>query len=273
MLARILGATEAGPREGFNEFLPRQEELFNWPCLIDFKVGGLDMCVNRVVLMEFLVMLVVAAFFIIAFRRPKVVPRGMQNAMEAVYENVAGNVVDSVIGRAKGITWQPYLMILFVFVFFISLLEVIPGLQFPLSSRIAVPMFLAIGSLLIYNYAGIKEHGFVGYFKGLMFPAGVPKGAYILLTPIELITALVIRPATLTIRLFANFFAGHLLLTVFFFGAAYLLAEPTTIPFGVAAVVMSVLLVGLEIFIAAVQAYVFTILTAVYISLSVSHEH
>ena len=86
-------------------------------------------------------------------------------------------------------------------------------------------------------------------------------------------TALVIRPVTLAIRLFANFFAGHLLLTVFFFGAAYLIAEPPTIPFAVAAIVMSVLLVGLEIFIAAVQAYVFTLLPAVYISLSVSHEH
>ena len=105
-----------------------------------------------------------------------------------------------------------------------------------------------------------------------MFLTGVPKFAYIILTPIELITALVLRPVTLALRLFANF-AGHLLLVVFFVGTAYLVASPPTIPFAAAAFVLSVFLVGLEVFIALVQAYVFTILTAVYIQLSVSHEH
>src|SRR5262249_40867725 len=114
-----------------------------------------------------------------------------------------------------------------------------------------------------------KKKGFVGYFKGVMFPPGVPKPAYVLLTPIELITALILRPATLAIRLFANFFAGHVLLTVFFVATAYLVALPATIPLAIPALV----LVGLEIFIAAVQAYVFTLLTAVYITLSVSEEH
>jgi F-type H+-transporting ATPase subunit a len=134
-------------------------------------------------------------------------------------------------------------------------------------------MVLALGSWLVYNGAGIREKGFFGYFKDVMFPPGIPKAAYVLLTPIELITALVLRPATLAIRLFANFFAGHVLLAVFFVGTAYLVAQPLTIPFGAAALALSVLLVGLEIFIAAVQAYVFTLLTAVYITLSVSHEH
>jgi F-type H+-transporting ATPase subunit a len=83
----------------------------------------------------------------------------------------------------------------------------------------------------------------------------------------------VLRPATLAIRLFANFFAGHVLLTVFFVGTAYLVANPITFTFSLGALLLSVLLVGLEIFIAAVQAYVFTLLTAVYITLSVSQEH
>jgi F-type H+-transporting ATPase subunit a len=169
--------------------------------------------------------------------------------------------------------WQPYLTILFIFALIISWFEVVPLVQFPVSSRIAIPLILATGSWLVYNYAGIKKKGFVGYFKAVMFPPGVPKPAYVLLTPIELITALILRPATLAIRLFANFFAGHVLLTVFFVATAYLVASPATIPLAIPALVLSVFLVGLEIFIAAVQAYVFTLLTAVYITLSVSEEH
>jgi F-type H+-transporting ATPase subunit a len=268
-LAALLGDE---PRPGFRQEIPGQRELFEWPCIWDIDIGGLNLCVNRVVLLEFLAMVVVAVFFMVAFRRPRVVPGGAQNVMEGIYDYITRDIVHGVLGT-KGLVWQPYLMALFLFVFVLSLFEVIPGLQFPLSSRIAVPLFLALGSWTLYHYAGIREKGFRGYIKDTLFPSGVPWFAYPILTPIEFATAMVLRPFTLAIRLFANFFAGHYLLVVFFVGAAYLLAQPLTIPFALGAVLMSVFLVGLEIFIAAVQAYVFTILTAVYISLSVSHDH
>jgi F-type H+-transporting ATPase subunit a len=260
-------------REGFKDTLPTVNELYQWPCIWNLNIGGLNLCINKVVLLEFAVAALTALVFILAFRKPKIVPRGGQNVMEAMYDFVAKDVVEGVIGRREGAVWQPYLTILFLFALFVSLLEVVPAVQFPVSSRISVPLILAIGSWIIYNFAGIKKKGFVGYFKGVMFPPGVPKAAYILLTPIELLTALVLRPATLAIRLFANFFAGHVLLTVFFLATAYLVAMPLTIPLGAAALALSVFLVGLEIFIAAVQAYVFTLLTAVYVTLSVSEEH
>jgi F-type H+-transporting ATPase subunit a len=265
VLAGMLAA-----RPGFEP--PTVDDLYQWPCIVHFSPFGVNLCINKVVILEFAVAALTALVFILAFRRPKVVPRGGQNLMEAIYDFVARDVVEGVLG-AKGVVWQPYLTTLFVFALFVSLLEVFPGIQFPVSSRIAIPIVLAVGSWLIYNGAGIREKGFVGYFKGVMFPPGIPKPAYVLLTPIELVTALILRPATLAIRLFANFFAGHVLLAVFFVGTAYLVAQPATIPFGAAALALSVLLVGLEIFIAAVQAYVFTLLTAVYITLSVSHEH
>jgi F-type H+-transporting ATPase subunit a len=266
LLPTILAA-----RPGFKDEIPSVNELYQWPCIWHF--GGSTLCINRVVILEFLVAALTALVFILAFRKPKVVPRGGQNVMEAMYDFVASDVVEGVIGRREGAVWQPYLTILFVFAAIISLFEVVPLIQFPVSSRIAIPLILATGSWLVYNYAGIKKKGFVGYFKGVMFPPGVPKPAYVLLTPIELITALILRPATLAIRLFANFFAGHVLLTVFFVAAAYLVALPATIPLFVPALVVAMFLVGLEIFIAAVQAYVFTLLTAVYITLSVSEEH
>jgi F-type H+-transporting ATPase subunit a len=267
-LVSVLGA----PRPGFGESLPTTDELYNWPCLIDLKIGGLNLCINKVVVLEFLVVVLTAVLFLWAFGKPRVVPRGVQNFMEAIYDFIAKDVVEGVLGRG-GRKWQPFLMVMFIFTFLISLLEVVPAVQFPVSSRIAVPLILAIIAWLAYNYAGIHEKGFFGYFKDVMFPPGVPVFAYVLLTPIELLTALVLRPATLAIRLFANFFAGHVLLTVFFLGTAYLVAQPLTLAFGVGALALSVLLVALEIFIAAVQAYVFTLLTAVYITLSVAHEH
>jgi F-type H+-transporting ATPase subunit a len=264
----LLGAVVA--RAGFEP--PTVNELYQWPCIVHFSLGGVNLCINKVVILEFAVAALTAGLFLYAFRRPRVVPRGTQNVMEAIYDFVARDVIEGVLGR-QGVVWQPYLTALFFFALFVSLFEVVPFVQFPVSSRIAVPMVLALGSWLVYNGAGIREKGFFGYFKDVMFPPGIPKAAYVLLTPIELITALVLRPATLAIRLFANFFAGHVLLAVFFVGTAYLVAQPLTIPFGAAALALSVLLVGLEIFIAAVQAYVFTLLTAVYITLSVSHEH
>jgi F-type H+-transporting ATPase subunit a len=268
----VSALAEVLAREGFRETIPSKEELFNWPCIVHFNPGGLNLCINRTVLLEFLAMGLVAVVFILAFRRPRLVPRGLQNVMEGVYDFIARDVVQAVMGR-EGATWQPYFMVLFAFAFAVSILEIIPGLQFPASSRIAVPAFLAIGSWLIYNYAGIKQKGFVGYLRYVMFPAGVPWPAYILLTPIELATALILRPFTLAIRLFANFLAGHVLLVVFLLATAYLIALPITIPFAVGALAMAVMVVALEIFVAAVQAYVFTILTAVFIQLATAEEH
>ncbi len=270
MVGAVTGVLAARP--GFQESLPTTNDLYQWPCIVNIHIGGLNLCINKVVILEFVVVAVVAGLFIWAFGKPRLIPRGAQNVMEAIYDFVARDVIEGVIGKA-GLVWHPLLMVMFVYTFFISLLEIVPAVQFPISSRIAVPLILAMTSWAIYNYAGIKAKGFGAYFKGVMFPPDVPKFAYVLLTPIELVTVVVLRPATLAIRLFANFFAGHVLLTVFFVGTAYLVANPITFSFSIGALVLSVMLVGLEIFIAAVQAYVFTLLTAVYITLSVAKEH
>jgi F-type H+-transporting ATPase subunit a len=138
----------------------------------------------------------------------------------------------------------------------------------------ALPAVFAILSWAIYNWAGIQAKGFGRYLKDIAFPPGVsPKAIYILVTPIEVIAALFLRPLTLAIRLFANFFAGHLLLVVAFVGTAYLLGNPVTAAFAAVSIVGGIVGIGLEIFIAAVQAYVFALLTAAYIRLSTVEEH
>jgi F-type H+-transporting ATPase subunit a len=256
-------------REGFQKSLESPEEIFHGDCVI----GSGTFCMNRASIMMILVFAVLTILLIAATARLQLVPTGLQNAVESIYGFIRRDVVIGVMGP-EGERWGPYLMNLFLFAFLASLFEVIPGIQFPVTSRMAVPAILAILSWLIYNYAGIKAKGSGRYFKDIAFPPGVrPRAIYILVTPIEIVAALFLRPLTLAIRLFANFFAGHLLLVVAFVGTAYLLGNPVTAPFFVIALIGGILGIGLEIFIAAVQAYVFALLTAAYIRLATVEEH
>ena len=255
-------------RAGFQRSLETPEEIFHGKCI----VGSGALCLNRTSALMLLVFVVLAVVLIAATARPQLVPSGLQSATESIYSFVRRDIVMGVIGP-DGERYTPYLTSLFLFAFFASFLEVIPGIQFPVTSRMALPALLAILSWCIYNYAGIRAKGVRGYLKGILFPPGVPKLLYIIVTPIEFAAAIILRPFTLAIRLFANFFAGHLLLVVAFVGSAYLLGNPVTSPFFVVSLIGGIVGVGLEIFIAAVQAYVFALLTAAYIRLSTVEEH
>jgi F-type H+-transporting ATPase subunit a len=257
-------------RAGFQQSIESPEEIFHGKCI----VGSGTLCLNRSSLLMLLVFAILAVLLIAATARVQLVPTGLQNAVESIYEFVRRDVVIGVMG-SEGEKYGPYLVSLFLFTFMASLIEVIPGIQFPVTSRMALPALLAIISWLIYNYAGIRAKGAGKYFKDIAFPPGVsPKAIYILVTPIEVLAALFLRPLTLAIRLFANFFAGHLLLVVAFVGTDYLLHSASVIKvFAVFSFVGGVVGVGLEIFIAAVQAYVLVLLTAAYIRLSTVEEH
>jgi F-type H+-transporting ATPase subunit a len=184
---------------------------------------------------------------------------------------VRNQIAVEVIGP-EGRPWVPFLTSMFCFIFVANIFGIIPGIQFPVTSRIAVPAFLALLSWVLFITVGIKTQG-LAYFKNTLFPPGVPKPIYILVTPIEFISTFIVRPLTLSIRLFANMMAGHLLLSIFFLGTAYLLAKPSTIPFAVPAFALGVALIVFEILVAVLQAYIFTILTAVYIAGAVHPEH
>jgi F-type H+-transporting ATPase subunit a len=268
-MTALTGALAAA-RPGFQHSLGTPQEIFQGKCII----GHGTLCVNRESLLLFLVFVVLSVVLIAATSRTKLVPSGLQNVVESIYEFIRRDVVIGVMGP-DGERYGPYLVSLFLFAFAASLIEVIPLLQFPTTSRMAVPAMLALISWGIYNWAGIKAHGFGGYLKSIAFPPGVrPKAIYILVTPIELVAALFLRPVTLAIRLFANFFAGHLLLVVAFVGTAYLVASPGIVKaFFVVSLLGGIVGVALEIFIAAVQAYVFALLTAAYIRLASAEEH
>ena len=130
-------------------------------------------------------------------------------------------------------------------------------------------------SWLIYNWVGVRKHGFVGYLKLQCVPSGVSPFMYPLLVPLEFMSNLVVRPVTLALRLFANMFAGHLLVILFATGGLYLLEHGAVAvkPVGILAWVLFIAISFLELLVQFLQAYVFTLLNAMYISGALADEH
>jgi F-type H+-transporting ATPase subunit a len=257
-------------REGFHA--PGIEE-FEWPNIIDLHLFGLDLGINRVVLQMFFVAGLVWLLFFLAFRSPKLVPSGLQNVMESVVDFIRNQIVIEVIGR-EGLRFVPYPTALFAFIFLGNVGGIIPPILFPLNGRMALPAVMAICSLLLFISIGISQQGALTYFKNSLFPPGLPVVLYLLVTPIELISTFIVRPVTLAIRLLANMIAGHLILSVFFVATGYMLTSMNiSTLFGVGALVFSVALIAFELFVAGLQAYVFTILSAVYIAGALEPEH
>jgi len=266
----VTAATLPLAREGFQA--PSIEE-FEWPSIVDIHLFGIDLSINRVVLQMFLVVLLVWGLFWFAFRRPKLVPSGLQNVMETLVDFVRNQIALEVIGH-DGLRFVPYLTTLFAFVFLGNVGGIIPPVFFPLNGRMALPAIMAICSLLLFISVGISQQGFGTYFRNTLFPPGMPWPIYILLTPIELISTFIVRPVTLAIRLLANMIAGHLILSVFFVASGYMLTSMNiSTVFGVGALIFAVALIAFELFVAGLQAYVFTILSAVYIAGAMEPEH
>jgi F-type H+-transporting ATPase subunit a len=240
---------------------PEAGHLFNYKVL--FELGPFKVTFPMIVLA--VVTLLLITFFVTAFRNAKAVPTGAQNVGEAGIDFVKSQIVLPVLGP-NGVTWLPFLTAMFFWVFFLNITGIIPGIQFPITSRMAVPATLAIIVWVVYNYIGIKSQGPIGYFKGIMFPPGVPKPIYILLAPIEFISTILVRPLTLAVRLFANMVAGHMILAVLAVGSAVFFASGMGKVFFVLPFAFGTIMTGFEIFVAGMQAFIITILTSVYIA-------
>ncbi len=251
---------------------PPIEELVEWKALF---LKGTPFEVNKVVLLMWLSVLIVFGLFFVAGRKANsgnLVPSGVQTIVETGVEFVQKDIILQTMGK-EGLAWTPFLVTMFFFIFITNIWEVIPVVQLPVNARMALPAFMAILVWAIFNFVGIKSQGFVGYFKSVLFPPGVPKALLPLVALIELISTIFVRPFSLAVRLFANMLAGHLLLVTFGVLSAALwtksiMAVILPLPF-----VMLVLLTGFEILVAILQAFIFTILTAVYIGGAMHPEH
>ena len=247
---------------------PPITHLFEWP---DILFNGTWYAVNKTSLIYMAAVVITAAIFLSAGRKKtSLVPVGVQHVAEAGVNFIEESVVMETIGP-EGKKYMPFLTTMFFFILFSNIFEVIPGIQFPANSRMAVPITLALVAWLIYNFGGIRSQGLVGYFKNSLFPPGVPKALYLIVTPIELVSTFVVRPFSLAIRLWANMVAGHLLLVTFAILTAAL--WDATYVGAVAPFAMLILMTGFEILVSVLQAFIFTILTAVYIGGSLHPAH
>jgi F-type H+-transporting ATPase subunit a len=265
MLATLLGLSR--PPEGFEA---PGTEIFDYTktCLI----GSGPFCVTRVTFWMLMSAVIITAVFVVAFRKPSIVPRGLQNAVEALVELIRNGIVLEVMGH-EGLPFLPFLTSLFVFIWVNNLYGIIPFINFPTTSRMAIPMLLAILVWFVFNIVGIVKQGGLRYLKNTLFVPGVPPALYILVTPIEFVTVFLVRPLTLAVRLTANMIAGHLMLAIFFVGTWYLQWKLLTIPFAAMSFALGTFITAFEVLVGLLQAYIFTILTAVYIAGAIHPEH
>ncbi|HUG84725.1 MAG TPA: F0F1 ATP synthase subunit A [Euzebya sp.] len=270
----IVLAAESQYGGDFN--VPAAGEIFNLPTL--FEIGGVG--ITRAYIIILVSLLIAAGLMLAAFANPKVVPGKLQAVGEMIVEFVRDSIAVDIMGP-RGRAFAPFLTTIFLFVFLNNIFKVIPFVNYPATSRIAIPMLVAVIVWVTFIVVGIKNQG-AGYFKEIAFPPGVPKPVYILLTPIELVSTFILRPITLTVRLFANMVAGHILLTMVFLATHAFFRIPglvpegsnlLALPIGVLVLLISPLAVGFEAFVSFLQAYIFAVLTAVYLAGAIEPEH
>jgi F-type H+-transporting ATPase subunit a len=253
------------PLLGAFEF-PPIDELFRWK---RFLFDDTPFGINKTVLLILISSLLILVIFIGGSRKKALHPGGVQNVVEMTYEFIDNGITKDVVGHDAG-RYTPFLGSLFLFILFLNIWEVIPFIQFPPTARMAVPGFLAIMVYLLYLVVGFKNQG-LKYLTGHLFPPGVPLALYILVTPIEFVQLFLVRPFSLAVRLLANMMAGHILLTALALLTAYALKNAPIIAIG--PFLLNVGVTGFEILVGFLQAYIFTLLTAVYLGDALHPEH
>ena len=269
-IANLQTALSANEGEGGGFHAPSISEFFPAPILFE----GTPFQFSRINMIGVIMTVLLCIFFIAAFRKPQFVPRGVQNLGELAVEFVQKNIIEEILGH-KGPRYAVYLTSMFWMLLAFNITGIIPFMNIAVTSVIGLPLLLAILSWVVFNVEGVKANGLSHYLKNNLFPAGVPLPIYGLVTPIEFVSTFILRPVTLTIRLLANMMSGHLLLVLFFGATNYFLLESEGIMKLVAipSYVMGFVFTLFEVLVAFLQAYIFTLLTAVYIDGATSAEH
>jgi F-type H+-transporting ATPase subunit a len=202
------------------------------------------------------------------------VPGRFQMFGEISLNFVRKSIAHEQLGEKDGDRFLPLLTTIFFIVLGMNITGIIPGLNISGTSLIGLPLILALAAYVTFIYAGVRKHG-LNFFKSALFPAGVPPAFYILVTPIEFLSTFILRPVTLALRLTMNMIAGHLLLVLCFSATQYFFFNSEGIfkSFGVGTFAFGFVFTLFEMLVAFLQAYVFTLLTTVYIQLSLADEH
>ena len=237
-----------------------------------FEVGSFGF--GKQMLLVLLSVVLIAGFFMWAIRRNALVPSKSQDLAESGYGFVRNHLGRDIIGEKE---FRPYVPLLFTFFFFIlvnNLFGSIPVLQLPTLSHAGSAYALAGIAYVTWVFMGIKRHGLGGFMSKMTMPPDVPKALYVFLIPIEFLSNLIIRPVTHALRVFATMFAGHLALMVAASMTAYLITNGGLLSIvSVGSTVLGVFIYFLEILIQVLQAYIFTLLFAVYVQGALQEGH
>lgn len=232
-----------------------------------WELWGADLSPTNAMLNIWLAAFTCIALFWIAASRPRLVPRGLQNAIEAAIDLVKGNIVYSVMNLKDGQTWFPFIGTTFFFIFFINIIGLIPIIGFTPSSNIWTTAALAVGTYLMAVSVGMARHGVLTFWKKSLVPPNISWWLLPLMVPIEFISH-VFRPFSLAVRLFANMLADHVFLLIFvgfisLVGTSWAVGHVVMIPI---AMLMEILFTAFAIFVAVIQAVIFSFLATIYIN-------
>jgi F-type H+-transporting ATPase subunit a len=268
LLPSVIQTAEGGG-EGFQT--PGVENFW-WPI-----VGGDSaMALTRPALVLLLTVGFLIWFFVGVSGKLSLVPSKRQWMAEQAYGFVRNTIARDVIGAKDFKPFIPLLFTLFTMILINNVAGIIPFIQFPTFSRLGFPIVLTLIVYVVYHTVALRrKHGVVGYLKSLV-PPGLPGWLKPVLFFLEFLTYFVIRPLTLALRLMGNMLAGHLMLLVFILGGEYLLLHGDTIFLkfsGVLSFAFAILMTFFELLIEFLQAFVFTLLAALYIGDAVSEHH
>ena len=247
-------------------------DLFEFTTPI-FHIGSYP--VTRTVFLILLAAFIVVGLLYFGLRKRALIPNKDELIMESSVTFVRDQIGRDVIGP-EGIKYVPYLLAIFLFILVGNLFEITPFVNFPITSRMAIPAFLALVTYVIFMFVGFKKNGY-RFFTDTVWPKAVPIALRPLVGLIELVSIFILRPFTLAVRLFANMVAGHLML-VLLLGSAFIFL--TSIPeaginslWGIFWVALGLFIFVFELVVAVLQAYIFTLLSAVYVDSSINFEH
>lgn len=259
---------------------------FEAPSIMEFFPGPVALCgtpfeLNRIMIIRLIIVVVLLVVFSLwagkfksSAKQGKLVPSRFQLMGEISINFVRTSIAHEQLGAKDGDRFLPLLTTIFFTTLGMNITGIIPGFNIAGTSVIGLPIVMAVAAYVTFIYAGVKKHG-GHFFTSALFPAGVPKPFYILVTPIELLSTFILRPVTLALRLTMNMIAGHLLLVLCFSATYFFLFNATGFfkAFGAGTFLFGFVFTLFEILVAFLQAYVFTLLTTVYIQLALSDEH
>ena len=245
-------------------------EQFEIKTLIPIHIGGVDISFTNSALVMVGVAIFITAFMILGMRKRAVVPGRFQGAVEFFHDYVHGLIAENI--GAAGKRYFPFVFTIFIFILFLNLFGLVPSgpksLVFTATSHIIVTFAMALVVFLLATAVGFAHHGL--HFLSFFVPKGVPAWLLPLMVPIE-VASYFLRPITLSVRLFANMVAGHVMLAVIG-GFVVTLGAFFVLP-GIVPLAAVVAIFALELLIACLQAYVFATLTCIYLNDAIHMAH